>query len=165
MEVDFNNIGAKIKTNSLKHIGTGSGRLVYDLGNGYVIKAAKNDKGIAQNQAEYFIFTNDTTDLFAKITHVSEDFNYIIMEKVEKPKTFSHILKHFNVRNNSELYKIKDFQLILSKHHLNIADIRRLSSWGFVNGRPVIIDYGLTKEVFKKYYLKRKLSSLIFLFL
>ena len=37
------------------YIGSGSSRNVFDLGNGYVMKVAKNIAGIAQNKSEYRI--------------------------------------------------------------------------------------------------------------
>jgi len=44
-------------------LGTGSGRKVYDLRNGSVLKAAKNAKGYAQNQVEYIISEMDDSTL------------------------------------------------------------------------------------------------------
>jgi len=40
MGFDFDNIANKILNNEYKPLGRGSGRKVYDLGNGYVVKVA-----------------------------------------------------------------------------------------------------------------------------
>ena len=44
-------------------LGSGSGRRVYDLRNGTVLKAAKNKKGYAQNQIESIISEMDDSDM------------------------------------------------------------------------------------------------------
>ncbi|HHX11997.1 MAG TPA: hypothetical protein GX731_04185, partial [Clostridiales bacterium] len=47
--IDFDSIIMNIGKGNYQFIGSGSGRRVYDLGNGYVVKVAKNNRGIAQN--------------------------------------------------------------------------------------------------------------------
>jgi len=65
-KIDFNEISLNIKRRYYKFIGIGSGRIVYDLENGYVVKVANNNKGIAQNKTEYKISLSDNTNLFAR---------------------------------------------------------------------------------------------------
>jgi hypothetical protein len=48
MKFNFDEINYGIKRRTFRPLGNGSGRRVYDLGNGYVLKAAKNRKGIAR---------------------------------------------------------------------------------------------------------------------
>ena len=52
---EFNQIKLNIKRGYYRYIGSGSGRQVFDLENGYVVKVAKNKAGIAQNKSEYKI--------------------------------------------------------------------------------------------------------------
>ena len=54
------------------------------MGNGYVIKVAKNRAGIAQNNAEYNISQYVSSGLFAKVVQVSYDFTFLIMEEADK---------------------------------------------------------------------------------
>ncbi len=159
-KIDFNQISLNIKRRYYKFIGIGSGRIVYDLENGYVVKVAKNNKGIAQNKAEYKISLSDNTNLFAKILGASENFKYLVMEKAVRIKDIYYVCKYFNVRNNKELYQVKELQNISSKYGLLLGDLRRSVNWGLLNGRPVIIDYGYTDEVRKRYYMHPLLGLL-----
>lgn len=148
----FNYIILNIRLGYYRYIGSGSGRQVYDMGNGYVVKIAKNEAGIAQNKSEYNISTNDYSNLFAKVVKVSNNFNLLIMEKAEKINNISYVWDYFDVTNKRELFNIKELQNIKNNYNLLLGDFGKKSSWGTINGRPVIIDYGFTKEVEKKYY-------------
>jgi hypothetical protein len=122
------------------------------LENGYFIKVAKNRAGIAQNKAEYKISDNDNSDLLAKVVQVSNDFNFLIMEKADTIYNISYVLKYFNVRDKRELLNLKELQKIKRNYNLVLGDFERKSNWGMINGRPVIIDYGFTREVRERYY-------------
>ena len=151
MVVDFDNISQNISQRKYSVIGSGSGRLVFDMGNGYVVKMAKNKKGIAQNKAEYQIAAADHSDLFAKIVTVSEGYRYLVMEKAERIRSISVVWNYFNVHSNRELSQLELFNNILEKYDLLMSDLYRKTSWGIVSGRPVIIDYGFTRETRKLY--------------
>ena len=152
MVIAFNEIKLNITRGYYRYIGSGSGRQVFDMGNGYVIKMAKNQAGIAQNKSEYIISSNDHSDLFAKVIQASKNFKLLIMQKAEKIYNISYILKYFNVKNEMELFNLKELQNIASSYNLLLADLNRNSSWGIINGRPVIVDYGFTREVSEIYY-------------
>lgn len=141
-----------IKIGNYRYIGSGSGRNVFDLENGYVVKIAKNQAGIAQNIAEYQISSRDNSDLFAEVIEVSDNFIFLIMEKAKKINNFSYICKYFNIRNNRELANLSELQNIHKKYNLLWSDLFRNSSWGIIDGKPVIIDYGYTKAVAERYY-------------
>jgi hypothetical protein len=152
MNTDFREIASNIRQRKYKRIGIGSGRVVYDLGNGFVVKVARNKKGIAQNEAEYKISTVAETDLLAKILDISEKSQYLIMEKAEKVNHISHVWKYFNVRSNRGLFQVKELRDICIKCDLLPWDFGRRVNWGKINDKPVVIDYGFTKYVKKKYY-------------
>lgn len=152
-EVDFDIIFSNVKEGTYRFIGSGSGRRVFDMGNGYVVKVAKNKKGIAQNEVEYQIASEDHSELFAKIPKVSKDFSLLIMEKADRLRNFSDIWKYFNVKNNRELFQLEEFNYIFPKYNLLPADLSSSVNWGTINGRPVIIDYGFTSYVRKRYYM------------
>lgn len=151
-EIDFESMIMDIRKGSYKKIGTGSGRLVFDLEDGYVVKVAKNQKGIAQNITEYQIANIDHSDLLAKIIAASEKFDAIIMEKAEFYSNFREIRDYFQVKNNRELFRRKDIQHIMREYKLVPHDLYRIDSWGMVHERPVIVDYGFTWNVKRKYY-------------
>jgi hypothetical protein len=141
-----------IRRGYYRYIGSGSSRDVFDLGNGYVIKVAKNRAGIAQSECEYKISYYDNSDLFAKVVQVSNEFYFLIMEKADKIYNISEVFKYFNVSDKKGLFHLKEIQKIKINYNLLLADFDRKSNWGIIKGRPVIIDYGFTKEVSEKYY-------------
>lgn len=148
----FNQIMLNISRGYYRSLGSGSSRIVFDMGNGNVIKMAKNDAGIAQNISEYKISSIDHSKLFAKVIQASKDFKILIMEKAEKINNISYILYYFDFKNKSEMLKSKKLQKIRSNYNLLLGDLYKKSSWGIINGRPVIVDYGFTKEVMERYY-------------
>lgn len=143
---------SNIKLGNYRYIGSGSSSQVFDLNNGYVVKVAKNKAGIAQNITEYKISSFNDSLLFARVIQVSNDFTFLIMEKANKINDFSYIYRYFNVRNNMDLTNLSELQNIHKKYNLLWGDLLRESSWGIIDGRPVIIDYEYTKAVAKKYY-------------
>ena len=149
--VDFDHISENINKRKYRLIGSGSGRLVFDLDNGYVVKVAKNRRGIAQNVAEYNIAAMKSSDMFAKIIGISENSRYLVMEKAERIKSISDIWDYYHVNNNYELFRLDILKDFGAKYNLLYGDLCRKSSWGFVNNKPKIIDYGFTRET-KKYY-------------
>lgn len=162
---------------NLEHLSSGSSRIVYLSPEKTIIKMAKNDKGIAQNKAECnpemkSKFLNEVishaknytwmqTHFLEKITEKEfeemtgldfDDFGESIRyglrdvsgnKDIEKPKNFDKVEK-------SEIYK--EMKKIGEQFKLMPGDLARISSWGTKDGRPVLIDAGLTADVFSDYY-------------
>jgi hypothetical protein len=152
LEFDFGQIALDLKKGSYSFLGSGSGRRVFDLGGGYVVKAAINSKGIAQNKAEYNISQKSDSGLFANITAVSEKFDMVIMEKADPITDFLEILSYYNVNSARELFRLKEFRDSITEFSLLEPDLRRIKNWGRIDGKPVIIDYGFTIKVRNHYY-------------
>lgn len=152
MFFSFNQIMLNISRGYYKYLGSGSGRIVFDMGNGNVIKMAKNKAGIAQNISEYRISSIDHSKLFAKVRQASNDFKLLIMEKADRVKELSYVLKYFNFSSKNDMISSKELQHIKRNYNLLLNDLYKKTSWGTINGRPVIIDYGFTAEVSQKYY-------------
>ena len=148
----FDHIIFNLAQGYYRYIGSGSSRRVFDLGNGYVIKVAKNKAGVAQNKCEYRISINDTSNLFAKVAQVSDDYTLLIMEKAIKVKNISNIWNYFNVSGKNEFINLKRIQEMRRNYNLLLGDLARESNWGIINGKPVIIDYGFTRAVRARYY-------------
>lgn len=70
----------------LKRIGQGSSRIVYAVDDEKVLKVAKNNKGIQQNQAESQGWLQDYYDCFAKVYDASDDGVYLEMQAARKAK-------------------------------------------------------------------------------
>ncbi|MFW6219468.1 MAG: DUF5661 family protein [bacterium] len=80
----------------LRKIGTGSGRIVYQIDDDKVLKLAKNKKGIAQNEVEYSL-GNDYyfNDITAEVYDADEDnYSWIEMKLAKKltPNRFKHLV-------------------------------------------------------------------------
>ena len=155
MLFDLKQITSNLQRGAYRMIGSGTGRQVYDLKNGYVAKVAKNRKGVAQNEAEYQISLQDKSGLFAPVIQASADLHVIIMEKAEQLWTLSGVWRYYNVRNNKELYQIPKIKNAMMQHNLIFVDLCKPHSWGGLNGRPVVIDYGFTRAVNRDFYLRK----------
>ncbi|MDE6748053.1 MAG: hypothetical protein K2K21_03175 [Lachnospiraceae bacterium] len=149
---DIQTIQNKLYTHQYQKLGTGSGRRVYLLDSDYVLKAAFNRKGYAQNQVEAYISQTDDSLIFAKIFFCDPDYRYLIMERADRINNISVIFEYFRVNNLKELFALPELNDIIIKYNLLIADLRRPVNWGLIDSRPVIIDYGFTKMVKRKYY-------------
>lgn len=170
----------KYAEDNLKHLSSGSSRVVYQAPDKSIIKLAKNDKGIAQNKAEANSkmkseFLNQIIDKakdgswiqthfldkitekdFEKLTKVSfKDFGDVLTYGVKKssgskPKTFDKISK-------TPVYK--EMKNLCDNFHLLPGDVIRISSWGTKDKKPVLIDAGLTEEIFEEFYEDKESSS------
>jgi hypothetical protein len=68
-----------------QRIGSGSGRIVYDIDGTKVFKLAKNAKGVAQNEAEINIGSyHDTHNIVTKVLESDNNGSWIISEKAKK---------------------------------------------------------------------------------
>jgi hypothetical protein len=161
---------------NLEHLSSGSSRIVYKSLDGTIIKLAKNDKGIAQNKAE--ANPKMKSNFLNEIIDKADNYSWIETHYLDKitPKDFEDMTgldfddfgkairyglkdvadgsnekpKHFEDVEKSEIYK--EMKKIGEKFKLMPGDIARISSWGTRNGKPVLIDAGLTKEVYDKFY-------------
>lgn len=183
-ELEHYNARKEYAEKHLEHLSSGSSRIVYLSPEKTIIKMAKNDKGIAQNKAECnpkmkSKYLNEVishaknyawmeTHYLDKITEKEfeemtdldfEDFGESIRyalrdvsgnKDFEKPKNFDKVEK-------SEIYK--EMKKIGAEFKLMPGDLARISSWGTKDGRPVLIDAGLTADVFADYYDSSSSSS------
>lgn len=158
MQQEFEAIYKKLKKGELKFIGNGSCRRVFDLGNGYVIKVAKDIRGVFQNKAEYSIFHNCKSDFFAELLSISDDGRSLIMAKAQKIRHIKSVYDYYKVKGNNNLLRQNYLSEDIKNNNIGRGDLRRAANWGLINGRPVIIDYGLTKEIYKRFYSNRLFS-------
>lgn len=141
-----------IRNGVYNYIGSGSSRRVFDLNNGYVIKVAKNRAGIEQNKAEYRISKSDNLYIFAKVIYASDSYEYIIMRKAKKISSINYVWKYFGVWSKHDFYNLEVIRMIQDRYNLIVNDLSRVSSWGIIDGRLQIIDYGFTRKVMNRYY-------------
>jgi len=167
----------KYAEKNLKHLSSGSSRIVYQAKDKSIIKLAKNDKGIAQNKAE--ANPKMKSKFLNEIIAHAKDYSWIQTHFLEKitVKDFKEMTdlefddfgesiryglknvsgntdkdkpKFFDKVSKTEIYK--EMKRIGEKFKLMPGDLARISSWGTKDGRPVLIDAGLTKEVYEDFY-------------
>jgi hypothetical protein len=84
---EIKSFNGKIKyaDQNLQRIGSGTGRVVYDIDGEKIFKIAKNVKGIAQNEAEEDAARHkDYDDIITNIYESANDDSWLIVEKAKK---------------------------------------------------------------------------------
>lgn len=160
-------------------IGQGSGRRVYDIGVGQVLKLSLNAKGRAQSEVEIDILKHGecTPHLYS----YSDDMqSWLIVSRVEKAragdfkkligidcdtlyKYLSHLLPMqygllkveldqniVDFCDNSE--DIQSICALIGNFDMHLGELASKRSWGTLKGKLVLMDCGLTVEVFQNYY-------------
>jgi hypothetical protein len=166
----------KYAERNLKHLSSGSSRLVYLTDGKTIVKLAKNDKGLAQNKAE--ANPKMKSKYLNKILGHAKDYVWIetkFLEKINakefekmtglKFKDFGDAIEYglknvsessekkpkgFEEIEKSDIYK--ELKRLGSKFKLMPGDLSRISSWGTIDGNPVLIDAGLTQKVYEDFY-------------
>jgi hypothetical protein len=160
----------------LEHLSSGSSRLIYKTPEGQVLKLAKNERGIAQNIAEanpkmISKFINKTlkadkngvwkiSPYLEKITEKQfeemvgvpfKDFSEAISYGLQDVSGNSHQKpKGFQAVSETEFYQ--ELVSIGKKFHLMGGDLGRISSMGKEEDHPVLLDTGLTRQIYDQYY-------------
>lgn len=132
----------KRKIKGKKFIGAGGTRVVYDLGNGNVIKVAKSKKGILCNKMEVTLYQSSLKRLkkyLAQIVDYDAAYRWVIMKKYDRKFPNSPVYRQ-------ELMKVvKKFVARgiipskgVSQYHNPYTPNLRLKR----NKQIVVIDYG-----------------------
>lgn len=167
----------KYAEKNFKRLSSGSSRLVYLTNDKTVIKLASNDKGVAQNKAEanpkmkskylnpaiscsknyswietHFLDKITVKD-FKEMTDIEfEDFGQAMSYGLKDLSSASNKKKPNNFEKVSKSPIYKELKRVAEKFELLPGDISRISSWGCKGNNPVLIDSGLTRGIFDKYY-------------
>jgi len=128
-------------------IGEGSGRKVYDLENGYVLKEPYSETGLQQNETELHVYNNALTAREYLCPTFRDKDNCNIMKKVDLIT-----LEEFNIlKNNPEIIEVINY---LYEHFDLNDDIDHYKSWGKSDGKYVLLDYGYTNELYNEIMFK-----------
>lgn len=146
MNIDFDRIRSDIHSRKFQFLGSGAGRRVYDMGNGYVVKIAKNGFGIRQNRNEYQLSLTYQGELLAKVISVSEGYRMLIMQAAMALQGMKPVLDYFHVRTSRGLTNVPDLVDFAKKHHLVMREFIVSRNWGLIGNKPIIIDYGFIKR-------------------
>lgn len=146
------------KSYKFQYLGQGISRIVYGINDKFVIKVAKNLDGIYQSRVEKYVYKH--TDSYLKeylCPIVWFKPRMIVMLRAENLayKISSYDYKNtpiYDIINFPDKEKLfKDLHRFSKHYNLYYDDILSPSSWGFLNGRPVLIDYGCTDSLDKRY--------------
>ncbi len=152
MQLYYPYIIDQIEQGKYRKLGAGSGRYVYDMENGYVIKFGRNRKGLAQNQVEDEIYHKRREPVLAAVAGCSSDNRILVMEKADPYKNYYSLRQYYNISSMRELLHIAEVRRMVEEYQLVGVDLMKISSWGELRGRPVLIDYGFTTHVQRRYY-------------
>lgn len=147
-------------------LNSGTGRSVYLIGNEYVLKVAKNNKGIEQNKKEIEISNVGIyKDIIANVIEYDKNGFYVVSQKADEisDELFNDVtglqlqgfLYYLRLDkkwdgDNKEFYN--KVNSLIKKFDLDRFDIANESSWGILNGKAVIIDYGLDGTTARNLY-------------
>jgi hypothetical protein len=147
-----------------------------------VLKVAKNVKGMAQNEHEvdalndYYLRNLGLVIPIIDYDELNSKPTWIHMELARKatlgdfkretggtPQDLVDYANAFHGKNkyakkpdniNSESELVQDFVDYAGNYDHPLGDYTRLSNWGVYNGRLVIIDIGLSDDIYTTYYSK-----------
>ena len=162
----------------------GTGRIVYDYDGAFVLKLAKNKKGIAQNgvEAQGCLQSFYAGTILARVPDSCSEDTWLFMEKAlrAKPRDFvaafgcpfpmfqEYLRYSCEVRYTTNWHYSDIARQTLDEHELMqeltsmimdydlcYGDFQRVNSWGKVQDKLVVIDYGCNREVFEEFYERK----------
>lgn len=125
-----------------KVIGSGKGRIVYDLGHGKVLKVAKKTQGVRNNENEVNIYNSSTSSIRKHLARIKDHgTGWLIMEKVDKefPRSLRYKKKLLKLKRKFKKHGIRPDDILTRHNHPKRSNIR------LKKGRIIVIDYGKFK--------------------
>lgn len=148
---------------NLKHLGSGVGRDVYKLNSKQVIKVARCDMGYAQNASEIDTFnTYKGLELFNEITNSAKCYLWVIQPLATILRAddtrFKQIvdvvdcIKYSKEYFGNDEFMQKLYAFLIDTEWKFLEDIIKPDSWGIIDGKLRMIDYGMNNEAYKEYF-------------
>lgn len=151
---ELNNYSQKKFKKKFKFLGEGIARKVYALDDKYVVKVAKNDDGYHQNFVERYIYASSPPELKRYLCPIYYSNDKIII--MAKATPYNKITGRHSFVNPSQFREeptIKtDLNSLIYKYHLYTDDIYAARSWGVIDGKYYLIDFGCTSELGDRFY-------------
>jgi hypothetical protein len=156
----------KYADENFKMIGRGTGRYVYDINNDFVLKLAKNNKGVEQNKTEINISKSGKyNDITANIAEYDDNGLFLIQQKAYRIteqgfeditglqfQGFLYYLRHNKIWDGDNVKFYDKVNSLIDTFQLDRFDIANENSWGVINDNAVIVDYGLDMDTARKLY-------------
>lgn len=139
-----------------EYLGEGAGRTVYAINKRYVIKLSKSEGGDKQCEMEKYIFNNAPRYLKKYLCPVVwYENDMVIMKRATslvqtKEDSHKNIFRFLGISVEDPFYK--KINKLIDIFDLLYGDVKSLSSWGLLDGQLVLIDYGCTYKLYKKYF-------------
>jgi hypothetical protein len=140
----------------------GTTRNVYEYDDNYVLKIAKNNKGIEQNKKEIENLIKYDSSLFPKLKkYDKENYRYLVVEKVNDFKTGKDFYKNMFPEFENIYSKFREFY---NEYHqtYNIPDYSKSTKFNlytnqiipaYLKDKPI---YFISKTEFDKLYIQNK---------
>ena len=139
--------------NNFLFLGEGIARKVYALDDDHVIKIAKGVDGLFQNQVEYYVYRKVNTKLLSYLCPILAFNPKMILMKRAIPLSKYNRNKRINLNTiREEKNSAADLNYLAERYYLYYNDIVSSSSWGELNNKNVLIDYGCTSVAGDRYY-------------
>lgn len=131
--VDINSDKLPEKIVIKEKINSGISRVVYLTNMNSVLKIAKSKRGRRKNKIEHLISSNNPKLPIAKVQHISNDYEYLIMDYIVGTKP-----------TNNEISKLQSY--ILQETNWYISDLNSEGVLKTNNNEIIAIDYGSAKR-------------------
>jgi hypothetical protein len=117
-----------------KIIGSGLNRMVYDLGNEYVLKIAFSEIGLISNTREFNLYHNSHPDIQQYLCPVMDmGQGWIVMKKMDRKVSMNLV----------NLQKLSELTMKFSLHRIIPVDLRFGNVALTQDNQMIVIDYGL----------------------
>jgi len=135
------------------YLGEGIARKVFAIDDDYVVKVAKGVDGLFQNQVEYYVYRNVDNTLLSYLCPIVAFKPRILLMKRAVPISKYNHNKKVNLNTiREEKYSADDLNYLADNFYLYYNDIVSSSSWGKLDNKNVLIDYGCTSVSGDNYY-------------
>ena len=149
------NLSEREISKNFEFLGEGVARKVYSIDNKNVIKVAKGIDGLYQNSIENYIYNKVNKDLSIYLCPVVYfKPKMLIMRKAIPLSSFiyhNNLSIHDILNHKNTFY---DLENMSKKYYLYFNDIIQARSWGILNNKCVLIDYGCPNKNGVEFYTK-----------
>lgn len=129
--------------NNFELICDGISRAVYAINDNYIAKFAKCLDGGEQCRLEYRIYSHADRHLRKHLCPVVwYRSGLIIMLKAVPLTSVTNIPVVDIERMGLDRDAMKELRHVIKKYNLHYDDIKSTSSWGLIDNRPVLVEYG-----------------------
>jgi hypothetical protein len=147
---------------NFEFLGEGISRKVFALNEEYVIKVAKDMEGYYQNKIEQNVYCHAPVTLQKYLCPIGCFKPKLMSMKRAEPLSRTVQGKYVNLKTlGKEAELLRDLSYLADRFNLFYEDLICVSSWGRLEDRLVLIDYGCTSYngdfYYEMYFIMNKL--------